>query len=227
MHGWGLWIQHSLTHVSLGPLDSQLIVLFILQPFDRYLTETLSDPQRRFLSRFLSLFFNGDFKRTFWLTEFFSDPSRSGPFYLDGDKYATVAINFTKYLIKEMYVCESFYFSFSLACKCSTPPSTMFYFELLVHLSSLPFLLTQASHSIELATLLNSELLSLIRRYRPDLVLEALGIVKKYCDKVCSNLHIYLRLILLIDNPNPLLGITQRFILKRATLLRRPRKHLS
>jgi len=40
------------------------------------------------------------------LTSFFSDPSRSGPFYLDGDKYVSFAITFTKYLI-QWYVCES------------------------------------------------------------------------------------------------------------------------
>ena len=32
-------------------LDSLLIILAILQPFDRYLTETLNDPQRLLLSR--------------------------------------------------------------------------------------------------------------------------------------------------------------------------------
>ena len=50
-----------------------------------------------------------------------------------------------------------------------------------------------------------------------DLLLQApkaLDIVKKYCDNVCSNLHIYLYLTLFINNPNPLLGTTQRFILK-------------
>ena len=53
------------------------------------------------------------FKRTSLLAEFFSDPSRSGPFNLDGDKYATFAINFTKYLITETYVCESVKYTFT------------------------------------------------------------------------------------------------------------------
>ena len=114
MHDWGLCIQHSLTHVSLGPLDSQLIILFILQPFDGYLTETLNGPQRLLLSRLSKLFCDRySIMYTPLLTEFFSDPSRSGPFYLDGDKYATFAINFTKYLITQMCVCESIKYTFT------------------------------------------------------------------------------------------------------------------
>ena len=115
MHNWGLWIQHSLTHVSLGPLDSQVIILRILDPFDEYLTETLNDPQRLLLFQLSKLFCDSDFhfRYTPLLTEFFSDPSRSGPFYLDGDKYTTFAIHFTKYLIAEMYVCESVKYIFT------------------------------------------------------------------------------------------------------------------
>ena len=105
MHSWGLYIQRSLTHVSLGPLDSQFIILFILQPFDEYLTKTENGLQRLLLFRLSTLFYDRCFGHTPFLTEFFGDPSRSGPFYLDGDKYATFAINFTKYLITKMYVC--------------------------------------------------------------------------------------------------------------------------
>ena len=111
MHGWGLCIQHSLTHVSLGPLDSQLIALLILD--SEYPSETLNDSQRLLLSRLSRLFRYRYFRHTPLLTEFFSDPSRSGPFYLDGDKYATLAINFTKYLITELYVCESVKYTFT------------------------------------------------------------------------------------------------------------------
>ena len=113
MHDWGLWIQHSLTHVSLGPLDSQLIILFILQPFDKYLTETLNDPQRLHMFRLSDIFCDRLPLRTPLLKEFFNDPSRSGLFYLDGNKYATFAIYFTKYLIAEMYVCKSVKYTFT------------------------------------------------------------------------------------------------------------------
>ena len=107
MHGWDLYIQHSLTHLSLGPLDSQLIIFLILQPFDESLTEALNGPQHPLLSKLSRLFYDKDFRRTSLLTEFFSDPSRSGPFCLEGDEYAIFTINFAKYLITEMYVCES------------------------------------------------------------------------------------------------------------------------
>ena len=103
MHDWGLCIQNFLTHVSLGPLDSQLIILRVVDPFHEYLRETLSGPQRLLLSRLRVR----DILCTPLLTEFFGDPSRSGPFYLDGDKYATFAMNLTNYLITDMYVCES------------------------------------------------------------------------------------------------------------------------
>ena len=105
MHGWDLYIQDSLTNSDLKLLDGQLIILFILQPFDEYLTKTENGLQRRLLFRLSTLFYDRYFGHTPFLTEFFGDPSRSGPFYLDGDKYATFAINFTKYLITKMYVC--------------------------------------------------------------------------------------------------------------------------
>ena len=116
MHDWGLCIQNFLTHVSLGPLDSQLIILRIVDPFHEYLRETLNGPQRLLLSRLSKIFCDRNLRHTLCtplLTEFFSDPSRSGPFYLDGDKYATFAINLTKYLITDRYVCESVKYTFT------------------------------------------------------------------------------------------------------------------
>ena len=112
MHDWGLCIQHSITHVSLGPLDSQLIIFYILD-IDEYPIKTLNDQQRLFLSQLSMLFCDMYSLHTPLLAEFFGDPSRSGPFYLDGDKHATLAINFIKYLIIEMYVCESVKYTFT------------------------------------------------------------------------------------------------------------------
>ena len=115
MHSWDLYIQDSLTHVFLGTLESQLVILLILdsEPFGRYLTEALNGPQLLLLSQLSKLFCDRHSKRTSLLAEFSSNPSRSGPFYLDGDKYATIAINFKKYLITEMYVCESVKYIFT------------------------------------------------------------------------------------------------------------------
>ena len=116
MHGLDLYIQHVLTHLFPWPLDSQLTILFILQPFfGEHLIDApyINDSKFPLLSPLSRLFYDRDSNRVSFLTEFFSDPSRSGPFYLDGDKYATFAINFINYLITEAYVCESVKYTFT------------------------------------------------------------------------------------------------------------------
>ena len=58
---------------------------------------------------------DGDRRCDLLLTEFFRDPSRSGTFYLDGNKCASFAI--TSHLIVRMWIRENF--SHSLAYHCS------------------------------------------------------------------------------------------------------------
>ena len=93
--------------------EASSLGMVILQPFDKYLTETLNDPQHLCLFRLSDIFCDRLPLRTPLLKEFFNDPSHSGLFYLDGDKYATFAIYFTKHLIAEMYMCESVKYTFT------------------------------------------------------------------------------------------------------------------
>ncbi|KAF8798340.1 hypothetical protein BYT27DRAFT_7218575 [Phlegmacium glaucopus] len=94
------------------------------------------------------------------IAEFFSDPSRSGPFYLDSNKYTSFATTFTRYLIKRTI------------SECD--------------LSCLATLLSKASYSIELAILLNSKLKEI---HSPDLVQKAAGIVNLYRNSSESSSH--------------------------------------
>jgi len=120
---WDRYILHSLTQltvvrpqtqVSLQPLEFQYVVFFILPQFrNTYRTQdvfTWSTCRAGYqsllnVSRTLEPH-DGDSRYDHLLREFFNDPSRSGPFYLDGNKYASFAITFTKFLI-DRYVYDS------------------------------------------------------------------------------------------------------------------------
>jgi len=104
---WDRYIRDSLTQSPVGPLELQYIVFFILPQFrSNYRAQDIFTILRTgehydSLARFSSAlsFHDGDSRYDLTLTEFFSDPSRSGPLYVDGTKYASFAITFIKYLI--------------------------------------------------------------------------------------------------------------------------------
>lgn len=114
---WDEYIQHSLTQLSLGSLAGQCIVFFVLPQFHGYrmnkiFSRATCSAQERSVSTFFTTlhFHDCDSRYELLLTEFFNDPSRSGPFYLDGDKYAGFAITFTQYLIQyAMNILSSFH----------------------------------------------------------------------------------------------------------------------
>ena len=105
MLAWDRFIRHSLT--PLKPHEIKYIVFFVLTPFRKnyrarhVFTSDTFGAEYQSLSSIISTleYHNGDSRYDLLLTEFFSDPSRSGQFYLDGDKYAGFAIVFMKYLI--------------------------------------------------------------------------------------------------------------------------------
>ena len=82
----------------------------------------------------------------------------------------------------------------ALTYKCSTYPFIRAEFYLERDLPCLSILLSKASYSVELASLLDSGLLSVIetRWQRPDLLHQAADIVDMYRNSVRSNLHIRL-----------------------------------
>ena len=102
-------MQYFLKQISLGPLQSQYIVFFVVPQFrhtyrarDVFIWDSFGkEPEYQSLLDVSSTLrcHDGDRRYDLLLTEFFSNPSRSGPFYLDGNKYASFAITFTKYLI--------------------------------------------------------------------------------------------------------------------------------
>ncbi|KAF8798347.1 hypothetical protein BYT27DRAFT_7264913 [Phlegmacium glaucopus] len=107
--------------------------------------------------------FNGDCRYDCLLAEFFNDPNRSGPFYLDADTYASFAITFTIFIVRG-------------ATGSPLMP------DLERDSSCLSILLSKESYSEELAMLLNSKLLSVTEVMRPDLAQEVAAIVKTYCN---------------------------------------------
>ncbi|KAF8798344.1 hypothetical protein BYT27DRAFT_6902614 [Phlegmacium glaucopus] len=164
---WDQYIRQSLMQLPpLGPLESQyLVFLILLQIRDYYYVHSIFiciGARYRSYESSLSATLNyhaGDFRYSLLLAEFFNDSSRSGPFYLDGDKYASFAITFTKHIIRRV------------------PYISMFDLELSI-------LLSKASYSEELATLLKSKLLSATEVMRPDLAQEVAAIVQTYCNGV-------------------------------------------
>jgi len=184
---WGQFILHSLTQLTLGPLELQYIVFFILPKFrnnyqavDFFTCTTFATVYQSLLNVSDTLWVHdGDYRYDLLLTEFFSDPSRSGPFYLDGDKYASFAITFTKYLINRyVYTDPQIYLfprSHSLTYKCSKTYRNRC-------LSDLSILLSKASYSKELASLLNLLLFRI-----QDIALssgDSVDAVKTYCNRV-------------------------------------------
>ncbi|KAF8798343.1 hypothetical protein BYT27DRAFT_6902617 [Phlegmacium glaucopus] len=166
---WDQYIRQSLMQLPpLGPLESQHLVFFILLQLRHYyyVHDVFIWIGARYQLSNISSTLNyhlGDFRYCLLLAEFFNDPSRSGPFYLHGDKYASFAITFTKYVIR--------------------PASRhSFMFDLERDSSCLSILLSKASYSEELATLLNSKLLSATEAIRPDLARGVAAIVKTYCN---------------------------------------------
>ena len=114
---WDQHILHSLTQltvvqpqtqVSLRPLEFQYIVFFILPQFrNTYWAPNIFRTRDTCGAEYQSLLnvsyilerHDGDSRYDHLLREFFGDPSRSGPFYLDGNIYACFAITFTKFLM--------------------------------------------------------------------------------------------------------------------------------
>lgn len=105
---WDESIRNSLTQLSLGPVETQFIVFFTLPQFrnnyqahDIFNMATCGELYQLFLNVASTLqVHHGDSRYDVLLKEFFSDSSRSGRFYLDGDNYASFAITFTRYLIE-------------------------------------------------------------------------------------------------------------------------------
>ncbi|KAF8798342.1 hypothetical protein BYT27DRAFT_6902536 [Phlegmacium glaucopus] len=106
---WDRYIRQSLTQLS-EPHMSQYILFFLLPQIpniykaaDIFSWYSL-DGGYHSLQNVSATFerHDGDLsgKYHLLLTGYFSDPSRSGPFYLDGDKYASFTITLTKYLIQ-------------------------------------------------------------------------------------------------------------------------------
>ncbi|KAF8798341.1 hypothetical protein BYT27DRAFT_7218575 [Phlegmacium glaucopus] len=170
MRSWDRYIRLSLAQLpaSLGPLESQCIIFYILPQFHRnykarhvFPWGTVGADYRSLLDLSFALeVHDGDCRYDLSLVEFFSDPSRSGPFYLDSNKYTSFATTFTRYLIKRTI------------SECD--------------LSCLATLLSKASYSIELAILLNSKLKEI---HSPDLVQKAAGIVNLYRNSSESSSH--------------------------------------
>ncbi|KAF8798372.1 hypothetical protein BYT27DRAFT_6903091 [Phlegmacium glaucopus] len=149
----------------LGPLESQhLVFLILLQIRHYYYVHSIFPyigaryhPYELSLSSTLD-YHIGDCRYSLLLAEFFNDPSRSRRFYLDADKFANFAITFTKYIGRAPYM-----------------------LDLNRDLSCLSILLSKASYSRELATLLYSKLPIATEVTRPDLT-QVAGIVKTYCN---------------------------------------------
>jgi hypothetical protein len=102
----GMSIFNILTQLFFGPLVGQYIVFLVLPQFHGYGVHRFFSWGACAGERSVSIFFttlhfhDNDSRYELLLTEFFNDPSRSGPFYLDGDKYAGFAITFIQYLIR-------------------------------------------------------------------------------------------------------------------------------
>jgi len=114
-------MRRSLTLLSLGQLEWQYIIFFILPQIRNnhralkvFSLDTFG-PKNSSLMNVVHTFeyHDGDCRYDLLVTEFFGDPSRSGRFYPDADKYANFAITFTKYIFQR-YVCRSVKVCFQL-----------------------------------------------------------------------------------------------------------------
>lgn len=116
MAAWDSYMREFLTRLSVGSLENQYLLFIILPQFrnsSNYSIANIFTTWRTFggkdaLSKSLhfSIKAPSDSRHDRFLTDFFSDPRRSGKFYLDDNIHTLFTKRFVEYLINR-YACAS------------------------------------------------------------------------------------------------------------------------